>query len=58
MANPGMSNRKVFVKAGVTQKIGVDCLKKPTVRAALKELRAQVALATQVSSSITRFKEI
>ena len=49
MANPGMSNRKVFVKAGVTQKIGVDCLKKTSVKIALKEWRAQVALDTQIS---------
>jgi len=44
-----MSNRKVFVKAGVTQKIGVDCLKKTSVKIALKEWRAQVALDTQIS---------
>jgi len=49
MANPGLSNANAFRKAGVSQKVGVDCLKKPEVKMALKELRAQVALETQIS---------
>ena len=32
MANPGLSNANAFRKAGVSQKVGVDCLKSQRLR--------------------------
>ena len=49
MANPGLSNTKVFAKAGVTRDEGRKCLSKQEVKDALKEWREQIELDTNIT---------